>query len=413
MKKIGIVGKCDKNFPSYLRENYPEYELIAFHDYRESHVYPDFVQNIYVIDAGSMDSVSESVTQLGVDFSDLVGLVNIYENAVVAKNLLANFFKLPGMSVESALCATDKIAMRKAFLAADKRITPNFALVSSVEDLREFVFEYRFPLMLKPANLSKSLLVTKATNFDDLVNEFNRAIDLVDQVYSKHGVFGKKPQFLVEEFMNGRVYSIDLVVEADGNCLILPPVGLVTADDCNIDDFYHYKRFLPCDLSADEINEMNRVAIMGVKAMDLRSTFAHVELMCNAGEVKIIEIGARNGGYRAKMYGKSYGVDFYKAILDLAMGNKVSWNPEFNSYSAVYELFPSALGVFDGISNLDELKTLNSFVSINIPTKRGDQVGLARDGFKFAANVFLANKDKAQFERDSLYVEENLKVRIS
>src|SRR5690606_3476259 len=86
-------------------------------------------------------------------------------------------------------------------------------------------------------------------------------------------------------------------------------VSLKNAQDIGVDDNYIYSRTLPAQLSDELAKEMYTVADKGIRALKMKSVPAHVELMSGPAGLKIIEIGARIGGYRPRMYQYSYGID--------------------------------------------------------------------------------------------------------
>jgi glutathione synthase/RimK-type ligase-like ATP-grasp enzyme len=64
--------------------------------------------------------------------------------------------------------------MRELFATAPTKISPDFAVITSEREVRDFAAQHTFPLIIKPANLSKSLLVTKSSSLEELLMNYQK-----------------------------------------------------------------------------------------------------------------------------------------------------------------------------------------------------------------------------------------------
>ncbi|NCS83273.1 hypothetical protein GW746_02550, partial [Candidatus Saccharibacteria bacterium] len=103
------------------------------------------------------------------------GFLSTYENYIVAKAKLSQHFETPGIPLNAAELTTDKARIREAFLQADRSISPDYAKVQTLEQAQEFAQNHSFPLIIKPTNLVKSLLVLKCNNEKELAEQFTYA----------------------------------------------------------------------------------------------------------------------------------------------------------------------------------------------------------------------------------------------
>lgn len=324
------------------------------------------------------------------------GLICTYENYIAAKAVIAEYLKLPSTSLASALASTDKFLMRQAFSRISPSISPKYALVNSLQEARGAGKKLGYPLILKPTNLVKSLLVLKCQDEASLLQNFVYAKGRIADLYAKYGVYGREPQIIVEEFMPGKLCSVAAFVDHRGKVNFCAGIAtLTTAQEIGVDDNYLYARALPAKLSENLTQKIFAAAEKGIKALGMKSTPAHVELIYNKGSVKIIEIGARIGGYRPLMYRQSYGLDLLKAEINLAMGTRPDLAGEFNTYSGVFELFPAEKGAFASLSGVGVAGLLDR---ISLKAKPGQAVGPAKDGYKATAVVFASNPDIKTFE---------------
>lgn len=354
---------------------------------------PELYDRIEKVDFENIDSEIKRLTSSGLS---VAGLVCIYENYIVSKAKLSQAFNVPSLSIESAHLSTDKSRMRQAFINMDPSISPNFAPVNSLNEALGFARNYGYPLIIKPTNLVKSLLVLKCNNEKELTDNFTYAQKTIGILYEKYKIYDRVPQLIIEEFIAGEQYSIAAFVDNNGDTHFCNGiVSLKNAQDIGIDDNYLYSRMLPATLAEKEANEMFRVAEIGVRALGMTSVPAHIELITSPRGVKIVEIGARIGGYRPRMYDYSYGINLAAQEVKLAIGEKPELTGTFSTYSAVYELFPTTEGIFDGI--IGEADT-TQFTYYRVVAKKGQLTGPAKHGYKAAALVIVTHQNRATFK---------------
>lgn len=118
------------------------------------------------------------------------------------------------------------------------------------------------------------------------------------------------------------------------------------------------------------------------------------------GGPMIVEIGARNGGYRERMHLVANGIDITNNALRVALGEQPNIEATKNQACAVLELFPKTPGTFDGLKDEASLRQLPSLLYLSVKAKPGEYIGKAGDGFKMAAVVILTNPDTEQFNKD-------------
>jgi biotin carboxylase len=386
----------------FVGRPYPKaYALPAFGGYKLGILLD---KNITVPDLDKYDEVIE------VDFSSpksflgplvergarIDGLVCTYENYILAKSRIAAALGLPAPSIGSAEKCTDKLLMRQAFQLADPEITPRFGAVQTEEEALRLAEELSYPIIIKPANLVKSLLVLKCENEAELLRNLAYAQQKLQELYQRYRVYGRRPQLIIEEYIEGRICSIAAFVDKEGEPHFCDGmVSLANAQDINVNDNFIYRRTLPGDFDDKLSEKLFEVAAKGIKALQMASTPAHVEIVYNDEQVKLIEIGARIGGYRPRMYSVSYGIDLISQEVKIALGEKPDLSGKLTDYCAVFELFPAAEGHFNDIKgDFDPA----GFTYFSVKAKPGAMVGPAKNGYKAAAVIIVASPDKGIFE---------------
>lgn len=338
------------------------------------------------------------------------GLICTYENYIVSKSVLADYFKVSAPSVASARMSTDKYLMRQAFMNADESITPQFGLVSSQEELLQLAANFTYPLIIKPTSLVKSLLVLRCNDEQELLKNYSYASMRIAELYKQYRIYDREPQIIVEEYITGKTCSIAAFVDSYGEPHFCDGiVGLTNAQDIGAADNYIYRRYLPADFDPVFRERLFDVATKGIKALSMKSVPAHVELIYNENEIKLIEIGARIGGYRPRMYELSYGINLIEQEVRLALGQLPDLKSSFKSYCSVYELFPDKEGEFIGING--ELNNRNYNYS-SLKAKPMQKVGPAKSGYKAVAVVIVSAAYKQTFVSTCATVDE-LQVKIT
>jgi hypothetical protein len=198
----------------------------------------------------------------------------------------------------------------------------------------------------------------------------------------------------------------------------MPVVDYQTGYDIGQNDNFHFSRLCPSDLDKNMQKIMESVAIDGLKALKMLNTAAHVELILDtkSGKPKIVEIGARNGGYRDYIYGNSCGADIF-AMNCMAIEGKgldhyqmLKNDTDFNC--SVLEIFPNKKGFFSGIENFDNIAKLKSFDSISVKYKEGETIGKSSDGFKMTAVIRLKSKNRDELLVDMFFIRDYCKVVV-
>lgn len=406
MSHILIIGRKFGQLEEKLTANGHTYTLLQD---RAATKFPDKrFKNRVVADFSDKQKLLETVDSLNQSFD---GVIKVYENYVLPAAWIAQHLGVPALPIEAAEACTDKFLMRTAFASAAEKISPAFATVSNEEDVRLFTQQHSFPLILKPANLVKSLLVTKSDTLEELLQNYRQSMDLLASTYKQFAP-NRSPKMIIEEFLHGSIHSVDAFVDSEGNPNVLNEVvDYQTGYDIGHKDNFHYSRVLPSVLSAVDQAALRHCADVGIRALGMKNSPAHVEIIMTPDGPRIVEIGARNGGYRERMHTLANGIDIVGAAIDIALGNQPKITATKHESCAVLELFPKTPGVFDGIENLEALQSLQSLTYLKIRATDDKYIGKASDGYKMAAIVILHHSEHAVFEEDLRYITENVFVK--
>lgn len=308
---------------------------------------------------------------------------------------------------------TNKITMRQLLRNYDKTISPKFLVIqdASAETLDRIERTIGFPLMLKPAGLAKSLLVTLCYHREELEQNLKNTLRKIDLVYKKSRGRGT-PQVLVEEFMDGTMYSIDSYVNSRGTIYHTPLVHVKTGRSVGFDDFFGYMRITPVKLKPHKVEQARHAAEKAIEALNLRSTTCHIELMKTEDGWKIIELGPRTGGFRPEMYNLSYGIDHALNDVLIRIPKKPNLPKRTKGYTAVMQFYPKHKGRLQALEGINKIRRLESFSRIEMHKKLGDLCDFARNGDEAVFDIVLFNPERSRLLADIRRLEQTVKIKI-
>ena len=309
---------------------------------------------------------------------------------------------------------TDKIKMRQLLIGYDKSISPKFLVAhdSTKETLDRIEKQIGFPLMLKPSGLAASLLVTVCYYREELEGNMRTTVRKINQIYKKKKGRGE-PQILVEEFMEGTMYSTDVYVNQRGVMYYTPLVHVKTGRSVGFDDFFGYMRLTPVLLRPHKIEAAKKASEKAVEALNLRSTTCHIELMKTEDGWKIIEVGPRIGGFRDEMYRLSYGIDHSLNDILIRIPKKPILSKKVRGFTAVMQFYGPTKGRLKGIIGINKVRKLESFTRIELKKQIGDMCDFARNGDDPVFDIVLFNKNRSKLLADIRRLEQNVKIQIS
>ncbi len=315
-------------------------------------------------------------------------------------------------TTESLLWSCNKIQMRKRFRAYDKNITPKFVVVedSSDETLEKIKQKIGFPLILKPNSLTASLLVSICFHEQELKEVLQKTFKKIQKVYeekSRHS----KPQVLVEQFMEGEMYSVDAYVNSKGKIYFCPFVHIKTGRSIGFDDFFGYLQMTPTLLKKSSIAAAEEVASQSVRALGLRSSTAHIELMRTEDGWKVIEIGPRVGGFRHDLYKNSFDINHSMNDVLIRIPRKPIIPKKVKGYSAAMKFFPKTEGVLTNLTGILKIQDLKSLKKISVKAKIGDKCLYAKNGGSSICNIILFNESRAELLADVRRIEKTLIIK--
>jgi len=317
-------------------------------------------------------------------------LFNVGEFYVRQTADLAVALGLAGISSSSARLCLDKSVMRRRF---QERIGPSaaarFHVVNSESELIDFANQLGYPVFLQPSNVAASMWATRNTDPDTLLGNYRTMLREVPIYYEKLGKKDTRLTVVLAEYLQGSNTSIDCLVDHEGHVYTTPVVDVLTGQDVGIDDYHHFARLVPARLGTPEQEELRRLAVAGVQALDMTTCAAHIEFIGS----RLGEIAARPGGNRPRILELAYGMDEIHAYCQVLCGQRPDLRQERHDAAAVVTPFAGRNGVLRAIRHLDRLTKLPGYLYHEVRVQPGQPVGLSKSGCRAPLYVELMSAD--------------------
>ena len=319
MKKLAIIGASYLQLPLIEKAKSMGIETHVF-AWAANDVGEAAADHFYPISIVEKEQILEQCRQIGID-----GICSIASDlAMLAVNYVAEQMGLTSNSMECTLRSTNKHLMRQAFEQHGDP-SPKSLLVAGLDDLHGVSLHY--PVIVKPIDRSGSRGITKLDSPDGLAAAIENA---------KSQGFEKKA--LVEEFATGQEYSVEYI-SWQGKHHFLALTHKYTTGAPNFIETGHLE---PAPVSDDTLEHIKTVVSHALDSLGVQYGASHSELKIDAdGRIMLIEIGGRMGGdfIGSDLVELSTGVDFVRAVIDTALGEKPVLTHTAHSIAAVRFVF--------------------------------------------------------------------------
>ena len=286
-------------------------------------------QNIFLHEYITENELLDEIKKL--DENYIIQYVNTFSEDLI---LLANNIKkeLWQKITESPELFRNKSLQRELLLKFDKNITVNY-LEAQLEKLNfhELSTDFWLPFILKPKEWVESSGVAKIENKSDF------------EIYKKDN--NTNTNILVEEFIDGEMYSIDYFVDEWQNIMISKPVKVELANKLRINDFFNYSRVISESVEKElEKYNLNTFIKQTIEATWIKNTFIHHEFkFTSKWKLKTIELNGRIWWYRLEMYQTWYWINLFSMVFD----EKDYWNKKIINNLATFAIYPEKREVLE------------------------------------------------------------------
>jgi hypothetical protein len=339
----------------------------------------------------------------------VAAVINRRERRVMEQAVLNEALGRPGIRPQHARILRDKLLLRETLAQKAPHLNPRFQEVHLASPVLPSV---PLPFLLKPRNLFKSQLITLCGSEADWEKARTDLPLTIPITGKRHGV-EVEASLVAETYAQGKEFSLDAFLAPDGEMISTPAVELTPARQWGMEDFHVAVRRLPARLTAGEEGLLAASVGELARALELRATPVHVDLVLVEGRTLVLDAAPRIGGYRSEMMDLAHGAPLDPLSVELAMGQTPRWEPRWEKAVAVVEIFPQEPGVMAAIRGLEQVRQLRSFHRLRQRMALGDRVGSASDGFRCPLFVVLAHREPEVVNEDLEGLPRLLRVEVA
>ena len=379
MKRILIIGASILQLPAIRKAKELGY-YVGVVDYNPKSIgikYADEYFNVSTIDVEAVIKVAEEFKPDGI----MTLATDMPMRAVAA---VCSKFGLLGITPETALKATDKGEMIKAFESC-KVEHPWYYIIPTTKDLLTIIDNITYPCIMKPTDNAGSRGVVLCHNREELEAKYEYSFK-----ESRGGAV------IVEEYLQGPEFSVEIMVVGDEPHVLQITDKLTTGSP----HFVEMGHTQPTRQSKENQKKIIDLAIRACKAIGISNCPAHVEMILTKDGPKMVELGARMGGdcITTHLVPLSTGIDMVGCAIRLACGENIDIEPKFCKGAAI-RYFDAHNGTIKCIEGVSEAKKIQGIQEISIVHNVGETIGeigssIDRVGFVIAQGDTAENAVK-------------------
>ena len=371
-----------------------------------------------VVSTYDVESTVEAARRYHRTVRPIDGVICIASDVPLTVASVAAELGLPGISIETACLAADKLAMKHCFAAAGVPI-PWFSPVDSAADLRAIAAERGLPLVVKPVDSRGARGVLKLTAVrlrlrqSSAVPSPKADVDL-DWAFRYAQQFSPSSRVMVEEYLTGPQISTESV--------LLNGVGYTPGfSDRNYEYLDRFAPYVienggqqPSALSREDQKAVAQLAEQAGRALGIMTGIAKGDMVLTSEGPKVIEIAARlsGGWFCTDQIPIGTGVDLVGVAIRLALGETVAAEelvPRYHRGVAIRYFFPKP-GRVVAIKNADRFDDVPWIHRLGFFVGLSDIVEPVTNHTKRAGFVITTGETRDQAIRRALHLVDTIEI---
>lgn len=262
--------------------------------------YADEVLHINTVDA---EAVLKAAKERQIDGICTAGT----DVAVMTIGRVNDALGLSGISYNAAKIACDKVLMKQCYEEHGVR-TARYRKVYFNENVEDKIAGLQYPLIIKIVDSSGSRGITRVDRPDQIQAAITNA-----QAYTR------KDYYIVEEFIIGREFGAQAFVMDGKVQFILPHGDYIFMGSTGVPAGH----FAPYELREESQQDCYETCEKAILAMGLDNCAVNCDFIMRDGKTYVLEIGGRSGATcLAELVSIYYGYDYYRKIIEVALGEK-------------------------------------------------------------------------------------------
>lgn len=320
--------------------------------------------------------------------------------------LVAEALGLPGPPPSAMRVARSKHLMREACRRAGLA-GPRFLATPELDAALAFANEVGYPVVLKAVDLCASEDVRAAHDADELRAAFAHILGPPVNIrgQSRPGVV------LVEEFLRGEEFSVE-------TCTWRGDTAVIGVTDKSLVGYPHFIEsgmMHPADLRPETARALADCVRQALTAVGYTHGLSHTEVKLTEAGPRIVEINARMGGsYVFELVELVTGVDFFTAVIDLALDKRPAVQPRDTGITsaAVHFLLPPRGGRVVSIRGAEDLRKDPDIHRLVVDDVVGKTLRAPQDNNDFMGHVIGIDRRGPGARRKAEWAVSRLDIQV-
>ena len=258
------------------------------------------------------------------------------------------------------------------------------------------------PFILKPTNGLQSSWVVKINNKQDFSDYTYHYIQFHENCSNR---WFESDVIIAEEFIDGKMYSIDYFVSQSWKIFMSKPIGVDMWVDLGIDDYFNAIIHASHEIEKQvDITKLTTFVNDCVEATKICNTYIHHEFkITSKWEFKTIEMNGRIWGSRVEHMIEAYDMNLYEFILWIDQQEKTL----IDNFIKV-NIYAPQRWILAWINQelIQKVKIKRSSSKITVSHKKIGQVtGLTKDWFTRIIVIKLKHKNYKIIRKDLEYIK--------
>ncbi len=256
---------------------------------------------------------------------------------IITLGKISENLHLPGISFNSAMLATNKFEMKKAFIKNDVS-TARFEIVKTLKEVYSAYEKLQKPVIFKATDSSGSRGIVIVEKEEEIKKAYNLVFETT-----------KKDYFIIEEFIEGIEFGAQAFVYQGKIKFILPHGDILFKGKTNV-PIGHYAPYN--DLSDNHIQQIQKELEKVVTALSLDTCAINADFILKNDTVYVLEIGARAGATcLVELVSLYYGFDYYEKLILASLGENPDFPQKKKQPNASLLLTSNKTGIIRSIKN--------------------------------------------------------------
>lgn len=318
-------------------------------------------------------------------------------------------------SLRSLRTLADNVLVKKKLRARKKGLCPSFVTVrdagpKSIDVIRN---EVGFPLVVRSVNEGAASVSMQVCYYAEELEKVLSAVFKKMSSVARRTKDRDERQVLIEQFLEGDVYSFDAYITPRGIIHLCPAIEIRTGRTAGFDDLFGYIQMTPPLLSAAERKRAEDAVLLAIKTLSLSSTSVHIELIRSDDEWKVVGVTPVLSGWRNDLHMLAYGIDHSMNDILVRIPKKLIFSTRVRAHAAVIRFYSRKEGRLPLLSGAKRIKELGSFNAMHVRKRPGDMCRYAKHGDMPVLDVTLSNADRTALLADIRRVEQTIIIKTS